>query len=486
MGTAAFTRWQIAAVVSALLVAGCAALPPEQKPLAVSPPLHLSPSALASSDWPSERWWEAFNDAQLNRLVATALEGSPDLDLAAARVRGARQAEAAALAASGPSLTGNAMLEREMLTGNGLIPPPYRGTTINEGRATIDFSYELDWWGKNRQLVAAGVSQTRAAEAEAAAARLLVASGVAQAYFLYQSDLRRQAIARELLDQRQSLYRFSAARYARGLDAMQPRRQSEADIAGARFNLEQIDAGLALGRNQLAALLGRGPGDLPPIARALLPAANPGLPENLGIDLLGRRPDIQAQRSRIEAAAQLIDVARAQFYPDISIAAFLGFSSIGLGKLTQSGSEIAGVAPALRLPLFDAGRLRANLGSSRAALDAAIAQYNQTLVDAVHQVADQADTLASLARQQAALEESLQSAQRLLALAEARYQSGLADIGAVLVARAAVLAQSDLQAQLASRQLSAKLALIKALGGGYQARLAAEAERGAPPSSSNH
>jgi NodT family efflux transporter outer membrane factor (OMF) lipoprotein len=290
---------------------------------------------------------------------------------------------------------------------------------------------------------------------------------VAQAYFNYQIELQRQKVSREMIKQREALLKLSAARLARGLDPVQPRRQIEADIANARFTIAQIDASVMLGRDQLAALLGVGAGDLPAIAPVGPPAVKAGLPENLTIDLVGRRPDIQAQRWRVEAGLRQIDVAKTQFYPNLSVGAFLGLSSIGLGKLLQGSSEVAGVAPALRLPLFDSGRLTANLGAARASLDTAIAQYNQTLVEAVRQVADQAATLAGIADQETALAEAQRTVQRLQALSETRFKAGLTDASAVLVAQTAVLMQADLQAQLAGRRLAAQVALIRALGGGY-------------------
>jgi multidrug efflux system outer membrane protein len=458
------------ALACAGLLAACAPLPPKSTaPTQIDAgTLHLD-AAAARAEWPADRWWEAYGDAQLNDLMAQALRGAPSLDLAAARVRQADAALASASAAGGVNLALNANLSREKLPLYGLIPPPFAGSIIKQARATLDFSYDFDWWGKNRGAVTAALDRTRAAELDLASARLVLATALAQVYFDYQSNLRRQAIWHDVLVLRDELLKLSAARLARGLDPIVPQRQAQGDIASAQFILAQVDANLALDRNQLALLLGRGPGDLPKLEHAALPTAGAGLPENVGIGLVARRPDIQAERWRVEAAARDIDVARARFYPDISIGAFVGVNAIGIEKIIRNGADIFAITPALYLPIFDAGRLQANLGVNQAELETAVAQYNQTVVEAVHQVADQATTLALLGAEQAALSGSLRSAEGVLEASRSRYEHGLADYAAVLQARAPVLAEADADAQLQARRLTAQVALIKALGGGFTA-----------------
>jgi NodT family efflux transporter outer membrane factor (OMF) lipoprotein len=200
---------------------------------------------------------------------------------------------------------------------------------------------------------------------------------------------------------------------------------------------------------------------------AALPAGT-GVPA-LPADLLGRRPDIAAARWRVEAAGEDVKSTKAQFYPNINIAAFAGLSSIGLGQLLDLGSLQWGLGPAIRLPVFDAGRLRANLRGKTADLDVAIESYNGAVLEAIHEAGDAVATLKSVARQQSEQKQAQAAAEGAYAIALQRYQAGLGTYLNVLAAETAVLAQRRLGVDLAARALDARVALYRALGGGWQA-----------------
>ena len=185
-------------------------------------------------------------------------------------------------------------------------------------------------------------------------------------------------------------------------------------------------------------------------------------------DLLGRRADLVAQRWRVDATAKDIEVARAQFYPNVNLVAFVGLSSIGLDRFAESGARTFGAGPALRLPLFEGGRLRAQLDAKRAEADAAIDAYNGTLLRALREVADEVSTLQSLERQQRAQAEATAAADAAYDLAVQRYQAGLGNFLVVLTAQTNVLAQRRAAADLKARHLGAEVALARALGGGYR------------------
>ena len=191
------------------------------------------------------------------------------------------------------------------------------------------------------------------------------------------------------------------------------------------------------------------------------------VPETLGADLLGRRPDVVAARWRVEAASQDVAVARTQFYPDIHLSAFIGLNALGLGNLFNTGSRQIGVAPALRLPLFEGTRLRAQLGGRQAELDAAIAQYNGALLDAVKEAGDAIASVQSLARQQALQGEANAKAETAYDFAVQRYRAGLGNYLVVLNTENQVLAQRRLAVDLRARQLDTRVLLMKALGGGW-------------------
>ena len=192
------------------------------------------------------------------------------------------------------------------------------------------------------------------------------------------------------------------------------------------------------------------------------------MPPQLGADLLGRRPDVVAARWRIEAATQGVAAARGEFYPNINLVAFVGLNALGLDRLFQAGSRQFGVAPALRLPLFDGGRLRAQLGSRQAELDAAIAQYNGAVLDAAREAGDAIASLQSLTRQQAQQDQAAAGAEQAWRLAQERYRAGLGSYLGVLASESQVLAQRRQAVDLQARRLDTHVALMKALGGGWQ------------------
>jgi NodT family efflux transporter outer membrane factor (OMF) lipoprotein len=214
-------------------------------------------------------------------------------------------------------------------------------------------------------------------------------------------------------------------------------------------------------------LSGQAPQALNGLAPALQPLQVHPVPTQLGADLLGRRPDVAAARWRIEAAAQDVQGARAAFYPNINLAGFIGLSSLGLDRLFSLDSGNAGFGPALRLPLFDGGRLRAQLKGREADVDAAIAAYNGAVLDAAREVADAAASLRSIEVQQAEQARAHAAAEGAYDFAQQRYRAGLGTYLTVLSAESGVLAQRRLGADLSARALDTRVALMRALGGGW-------------------
>jgi NodT family efflux transporter outer membrane factor (OMF) lipoprotein len=242
------------------------------------------------------------------------------------------------------------------------------------------------------------------------------------------------------------------------------------DSAQARQELAALDEQLAIARNRLAALAGAGP-DRGLALKA--PSADPkrpfGLPPNLAADLLGRRPDLQAARLRAEAAAKRIKVARAGFYPDLNLTAFIGAQSLGLDNLTKSGSDIGQGALALSLPIFQGGRLEGAYRGARAEYDAAVAAYDRTLISALQETADAAASSRALEQRLAAARESLAAGEGAYRVARLRYEGGLSTYLDLLTAEDQLIAQRRAVAQLEARSLSLDANLVRALGGGFRA-----------------
>jgi NodT family efflux transporter outer membrane factor (OMF) lipoprotein len=417
------------------------------------------------------QWWRQLGDPQLNALIEQALATSPNLRLAQARLERARAVTELTDAARLPQVNGSLDLTHQRYTRNGAVPAPLAGSIRDTGTLQLGLNWELDFFGKNDAAIEAALGAARAADADAQAAGILLASSVARSYYQLARVNAQIAVAERTLSQREETLRLVRDRVNAGLDTRLELRQSEGGIPEARQQVEALREQAGLLRNAIAALVGQ-----PAVAQSLQDVALPqgsgwsgaqGMPDRIPADLLGRRADIAAARERVRAAGYDVDAARAQFYPNINLVAFAGLSSIGLGRLLESGSQQWGVGPAIRLPIFEGGRLRANLRSKAADLDAAVESYNTQVLEAVRDVADQLGSAQSIARQQALQREAQAASESAYDLALQRYKAGLTSYLTVLTAESAVLNQRRQAVDLSARALDTRLALIRALGGGY-------------------
>jgi NodT family efflux transporter outer membrane factor (OMF) lipoprotein len=459
----------LAGLAAALVLAGCAntsGIEPQAK-LRDAASLNLPQAGAQTQERIAAEWWRAFGDEQLNRLVAQALEGNPSLRIAEARLRRAQAVTEVANAATLPQVNGTAEATRQRFNENGLYPPPLAGSIRNIGTLQLGASWELDFFGKHRSALEAALGAARAAQADADAARVLLASNVARSYFQMLRAEEQLGVARRTLAQREEQVKLVRQRLDAGLDTQLELRQSQGAVPEARQQIEALQEQAQLARNALAALIGQPNSAAAPASTALAAIKAVAVPANLPADLLGLRADVAAARWRVEAAGQDVVNAKTQFYPSVNLTAFIGLNSIGLNRLLEAGSEQWGVGPAIHLPIFDAGRLRANLRVKTADLDAAVESYNNTVIDAVHDVADQLASVQSVARQQAEQRDALAAAEGAYDIALQRYSAGLGNYLNVLAAETAVLNQRRLAVDLAARALDTRVGLIRALGGGW-------------------
>lgn len=466
------TRWSWCALP--LMLAACATpgdLPPRHAlwaPVAVG---SVATNAIhaAATPWPTVQWWSAFGDAQLSHLIEQALTGQPSLQLVQARLRQAQAAVDLSAATSGPQLNASVDLSDQHFTKNGLIPPPLAGSLAWNNSAQLGGSWELDLFGRQRAALESAIGQQRAVQADAQAARVLLAGQVAAAYFQLARAIETRDLAAQSLAQRQQMQALVRQRIAAGLDTQLDQRLADGLIAQALVEIEALDEATARARHALAEVTGQPPQALQGLAPRLAKVQVQPLPGTLPLDLLGRRADLVAQRWRVEAASLDVDVARAQFHPNINLVGFVGLSSLGLSRFIDTGSVQYGAGPALRLPIFDGGRLRANLQGRHAEVDAAIEAYNGALLRALREVADELASLQSLARQQMAQADAQVAAEDAQALAMQRHAAGLGNFLSVLSAQTNVLAQQRAATELKARALVSSVALSRALGGGYLA-----------------
>jgi NodT family efflux transporter outer membrane factor (OMF) lipoprotein len=263
---------------------------------------------------------------------------------------------------------------------------------------------------------------------------------------------------------------LSGERARAGIENQASQRQAESRAASAKADVVALEEAIATTRNRIAALVGAGPDRGLSIARPTMARPALGLPRNAGIDLIGRRPDIVAARLRSEAAAKRIDVARADFYPNISLSALVGLQSLGLSNLFKSGSEYGNGGAAISLPIFEGGRLQGRYRGSRADYDVAVSTYDRTLIGALRDVADIVAQRAATERQLVGRREALTAAAEASKLADLRYRAGLSNQIVQLTAEDSMVALSRAVADLEARQLVLDIALIRALGGGYHAQ----------------
>jgi multidrug efflux system outer membrane protein len=456
----------------ALALAGCAHVPADTS-LPAQPDFarvqHAASIKLARDGWPEARWWSAYRDPQLDQLIAQALKDNPTLAAAQARLMAARAALGADRAASGVQAGLSAGLNRQRYSGNGLFPEPIGGAYYNDASVQLKAGYDVDWWGKHRALVAASLGEVNARLAEYSQAEQTLAALVAQSYFRLQALWAREANAQARKALLRELVADREARIAHGLASIDEQRSAERELATLDEQAASLATQAGREREALRALTGAGGEALAGLAPRALPATGAALPQRLGFELLARRPDLQAAHWRVEASLGRVAASRAAYYPDLNLAGAIGLDAISLGKLLRTASRTVFLGSALDLPLFDSGRLDAQIETARAQRNELVADYNQRVLDAVREVATEGVTLQGFEQQAAAQAAARSASAALLASANKRYAQGLANQSALLQARYTLLQHDDAALQLQDATLQTQVALIEALGGGYRA-----------------
>ena len=458
----------IAALLAATTLTACTTIP-QSAPFASEPSQAKKVNPINAIS--EQTWWKDLGDAQLQRLMNQALNNSPSLAMAEARLNQAQAAVSQYRAANRPQVGLDATAYEGKQSYNYLFPKEVVPEGYKDyGQTTLSFNWELDFWGRNRAAIAAASSNEQAAAADAAQARLVLSTAIATAYV----DLDRLYQERDLAERAVGIRSDSAKlvqdKLNNGVSNGAQNAQAQAGVFAARADLAALDEQIDLNKHLIAMLSGASPdfaNGLQRPALSLSPQAFGAVPAQVNLDLIGRRPDIIAARWRAESASAHIKQAHAAFYPNINIAAFVGLQSLGLDKLFSSGSDIGQVGPALSLPLFDGGALKANLKSAESGHALAIAAYNQDVLEAMQQVAD---TLTSQKALQARLdnsEQALTAYEDAYRLSKLRYDGGLSDYTTLLIAEQSLINQRRTVADLRSRAMTLDIALIKSLGGQY-------------------
>lgn len=468
-------RLTAAAGAGLILVLGSGAAFAESpnRPTLRPPESYAATEALQAplAEWPSDGWWTELRDPQLDQLMKEGLAGAADIRIAAARFDRANALAGVARSRLLPTVEGQAQAGSEKQTYNYLMPGEAVPHGWNDaGRAGLSLAWELDFWGKNRAALQAARLDAQAAGAEASAARLAVSTGIAAAY----ADLARLYTELDTLDDAVSIrgrtVAIMAKRNAEGLENAGAVERAKAAQAAAESERAAVNELIVLTKDRIAAIMGAGPDRGRAIQRpTMVLVENLGLPRNVPAGLLGRRADVTAARLRAEAAASRIKQAKAGYYPNVNLVGMVGVHALGLGDLFTSGSDYGSVGPAISLPIFQGGRLKAENRRAEADYAAAVAQYDGALTQALREVAD---VTASVQALDTRLERALAAeahAEAAWKVANNRYAGGLATYLDVLTAEDALVAARRSVAQHQTRAFTLHVALVRALGGGFRA-----------------
>lgn len=421
--------------------------------------------------FPQQNWWTIFGDDKLDALILRAIEKNHNLKVVQSRMNAAQAIVDETDSARYPQINADAQSTRERLSANSIYPPPLGGSTVTMSTVRISAQWQIDWFGKQRAALDAAIGQTRAAEADMQAAKVILASSVAQQYFSLARLQEQQQVRMKLLQSSEHNEQLIDQRVKEGLDSKLAQRKADVQVMQSRRELAALNEKIALSQHAMAVLIGAGPGKTEQLQARLPQDLHADIPRHLPAELLGHRADVVAARWQVESELQNVQAARADFYPNLNLTAFAGLESITLPQWLSADSRSMGAGPAISLPIFNAGRLRAVLKGRVTEADAAIENYNETVLNSLREVADK---LASWQALQTQLQEQKNVMAQLTGtydMENARFKAGLGNYISVLAAENALLQQQGTLIDLQSRVSDVYAGLMLALGGGYVAPL---------------
>ena len=465
----------LSVLLATTALTACTTLP-QSAPFAAEPsqsskvnPIETTPDLATSR----QAWWAGFGDPQLQALMTEAFNNSPSLAIAEARLNQAQAMTAQYHAGGQPQLAFDTDLHTIKQSYNNGFPRAFLPQGYNDqGAVTLNFGWELDFWGRNRAAIAAASSEAQATAADAAQAQLVLSTAIASTYIDLDRQYRERDLAERAVAIRQDSANLVQQKLSNGVSNQAELEQAQAGVYAAQADLTALDEQVTLTQHRLATLVGAAPDRATAITRPQLDPATTAfakVPDQINLDLIGRRPDIIAARWRAEAASAHIKQAHTAFYPNINLRGLIGFEALGFDNVFKNGSDFGQAGPALSLPLFDGGTLKANLKSAEAGHAEAIASYNQDVLVALQDVADTLTSQQSLAKQLGQSQQALDADEEAYRLTKLRYQGGLTDYTTLLVSEQNLIGQRRIVTGLQSRALTLDVALVKALGGDYGA-----------------
>jgi multidrug efflux system outer membrane protein len=455
-------------VVAAAVLAGCAIGPNYKRPSVAEPPTFRGQATAEAASLADVPWWEVFQDPILKSLIHDALLNNYDVRVAAARVQEARANFVVTRSDLYPSLDYSAGASRSKV-GPGVLGAP-GGPVANANNsysATLTMSWELDIWGRIRRSSEAARAALFATEEARRGVWLTLVSDLAQAYFeLLALDVRLQ-IARNSADAYQRTYDLFLDRFNLGVASRLETSRAQGALGEAQANIPQLESDIVAKENQISILLGAAPGPIrrgqPMYEQPVAPAVPAGLPSAL----LERRPDLRQAEQLLVSANARIGVAKAEFFPKLSLTALLGTASSEVSALTGGSATIWAVAGAFSGPLFNAGRTLGNYRASLAQWEQVKLQYEQVVLTALQEVSDALTALGKLNEAESGQDTAVKALEEAVEHATNRYRQGLANYFEVLEAQQQLYPAQNTLAQIRRDRLLAYVRLYRALGGGW-------------------
>ncbi|MBU9589653.1 efflux transporter outer membrane subunit [Burkholderia multivorans] len=429
------------------------------------------PASSSRAAWPRDDWWTGWRDPQLDALVTDAVAGSPAIRVAQARIDRFVELDRIAGASRYPVVSSSGDFSRARFA-RLASPSPPGGNTVWNNSVGIDLSYALDLWGKHRAEREGTLDSALAAEADEREARLALETAVVRTYITFARAFDQRDVTLGTLKRQQGIVDIIERRSRAGLASPFEVTQAGTPVAATRAQIEELDRQLGVLRNELAVLTGQGPMAGSKLTRPTLRLDTPAtLPTNLPAELVGHRPDIVAARWRVEAASMNVRAAKADFYPNIDLIASAGLASAAFGgffTFVNNDAMTHQFGAAVSLPIFDGGLRQGRYGVAIAEYDLAVETYNQTVLAAFRDVANQVVSLQSLARQQIDIAASVDSARRAFDYAAQGYRAGITDYLNVLSSQTELLQAQQALANVRAARLDAWAQLMMALGGGVE------------------
>jgi multidrug efflux system outer membrane protein len=461
-------------LTTVIVLSGCMVGPDYHRPTIDPPAQFKSQAGSAPAPLIAPEWWRLYGDADLDQLVATAMASNQSLAQAAAAVDQARALARVAASYLAPTISANPTFTHERSSATRKSPTAGQtvGTsaTINDWLVPIDLTYELDVWGRVRRGLESSRAQAVASVDDEAMVRLMVQTDVAQLYYtLRLLDTEAEILAQTVAAYREQV-RVLSVQVRTGLISEIVLSQAEAQLQSTLAQQRDFTRARADQEHALAILCGQPAPSFTVAAKPMRDVSPPEVPAGLPAMLLARRPDVAAAEQTMVAANAQIGVATAEFYPQFSLSSFVGFESANLRNLTDWKSRVASIIPGVSLPIFNHGRLKANLDATRAQYRQTVATYvNQVLV-AYGDVEDALTDLHAYTGTVGDLRNAVTASANYRRLAQVQYQTGLVDYLTVIDAERTLLANQLSLAQNVNFQLGASIRLIKALGGGWEER----------------